>query len=280
MDIVTAAAAPEEPNQRAMTDTTESYAAKKAFFDRILTVYGRKPALEALRDIDLQCHRLHLAESNRQGGIVGELLAEAQRRSVPVSYHSREALARISKNGKQDQGVALDVLCPEFRNLDDYLAASDTLPRQRVLALDGITNPQNLGMILRSATAGNIDAVIWARKGNAALGPLVMKASAGTLYRAPMVICDDLAVALTRCRGQGFEILSLQAQAADSLFDYHPPGHAIYVLGNETSGVSREVADCAQRGLSIPMQRDVESLNVAVTAALIAYATACATSDQ
>ncbi len=255
-----------------MNESSGNYAAKKAFFNRVLTVYGRKPALEALRDPALQCHRLHLAQSNRQGGIVGELLAEAERRQLPVSYHSREALARISRNGKQDQGVALDILCPEFRGLEDYLAQCATLPRQRVLALDGITNPQNLGMILRSATAGNIDAVIWGRKGNAPLGPLVVKASAGTLYRAPLVVCEDLAEALVQCAAAGFEILSLQADASDSLFDYRPSGHAIYVLGNETDGVSAAVANCAQRSLSIPMQREVESLNVAVTAALIAYA--------
>jgi len=255
-----------------MTQSSPGYAAKKAFFDRVLTLYGRKPVLEALQDKTLQCHRLHLAESNRQGGIIGELLAAAQRRSVPVSYHSREALARLSKNGKQDQGVALDVLCPEFRGLDDYLAELASLPRQRILALDGITNPQNLGMILRSAAAGNIDAVLWARKGNAALGPLVVKASAGTLYRAPLVVCESLPEALQQCTALGCELLSLRADATDSLFSYQPASHAIYVLGNETSGVSRETEALAHRGLAIPMQRGVESLNVAITAALIAFA--------
>ncbi|MFV8817392.1 TrmH family RNA methyltransferase [Haliea sp. E17] len=255
-----------------MNESSDSYREKKAFFDRVLTIYGRKPVLEALRDADLQCHRLHLADSNRQGGIVGELLAEARRRNVPVSHHSRDELARISKNGKQDQGVALDILCPEFRGLDAYLAELPGLPRQRILALDGITNPQNLGMILRSAAAGAIDAVLWSRRGNAALGPLVIKASAGTVYKAPLVLCDALPQALEMCAGQGCEILSLRADAVESLFGYRPAGHAIYVLGNETSGVSAAVGKLASRGLGIPMQRGVESLNVAVTAALIAYA--------
>ena len=257
-----------------MSSDSTAYNTKKAFFDRVLTIYGRKPALEALQDTALQCHRLHLAESNRQGGIIGDLLALAEQRTLPVSFHSREALARISRNGKQDQGVALDILCPDFRTLADYLAALPALPRQRLLALDGITNPQNLGMILRSAAAGNIDAVLWSRKGNATLGPLVVKASAGILYRAPLVVCDDLPQALGELGANGCEILNLQADANDSLFDYRPPSHAVYVLGNETCGVTEKVAKLADRGLSIPMQRGVESLNVAVTAALIAYAEA------
>ncbi|TGD73577.1 RNA methyltransferase [Mangrovimicrobium sediminis] len=249
-----------------------SYADKKAFFERVLTVYGRKPALEALSDDSLDCHRLHLAQSNRSGGIIEQLLSTAQARGVPVSYHAREALARISKNGKQDQGVALDILCPAFRQLDDYLAALPSLPRQRILALDGITNPQNLGMILRSAAAGEIDAVLWSRRGNAALGPLVIKASSGTLYRAPLVFCQNLPEALAACRAAGIEVLTLRADAGRNLFGYRPATHAIYVLGNETSGVSKEVAAQADAGLAIPMGRGVESLNVAVTAALIAYA--------
>lgn len=247
------------------------YARKKAFFERILTVYGRKPALEALRDPQLQCHALHLASSNRKGGIITELMDAARQKNVPVQEHSREALSRISKNGKQDQGVALDILCPGFRSLQTYADALSELSPQRILALDGITNPQNLGMILRSAAAGRIDAVLWSRKGNAALGPLVIKASAGTLYRAPLVLCDSQASALRLLSAKGIQICSLEATAPQTLFEFTPDGHVAYVLGNETEGVSKEVAELADIALSIPMNNAVESLNVAVTASLIAY---------
>jgi 23S rRNA (guanosine2251-2'-O)-methyltransferase len=248
-----------------------SYAQKKAFFDRVLTVYGRKPALETLQDISLQCHTLHLADSNRESGIIAELLALAASRGVPVRRHSREQLARISKNGRQDQGVALDVLCPAFRRLDAYLQQLGDAAPQRLLALDGISNPQNLGMIVRSAAAGAIDGIIWSRKGNAALGPLVIKASAGTLYRAPLLLCATLPEALEDCRGAGLEVCTLEADAALSLFDYRPTGHCVFVLGNETSGVSGKVSGLADRALAIPMNNGVESLNVAVTASLIAF---------
>ena len=71
------------------------YLARKAFFDRVLTVYGRKAVLEALRDDKLQCHALHLADSNRGGGIVDEIRSLAQDREVPVHHHSRAELARM-----------------------------------------------------------------------------------------------------------------------------------------------------------------------------------------
>ncbi len=251
---------------------SEDYKRRRAFFDQMLTVYGRKAVLESLADERLQCYSLHLAHSNRPGGILAEITALAQRRNIPTREHSREELARISKNARQDQGVALDVLCPAFQDLDSYLAATTEERQQRLLALDGVTNPQNLGMIIRSATAGNIDGILWSRKGNAALGPLVIKASAGTVFRAPLVFCEQLAPALARCREQGFELCTLAANARQNLFDLEDAPRRIFVLGNETEGVSSAVARICDRELAIPMRNGVESLNVAVTAGLIAYA--------
>jgi len=247
------------------------YNEKKSFFDSVLTVYGRKPVLESLQDTSLVCHAVHLAHSNRDGDIVAEIRQRAQTLGVPIKLHSREELARISKNGKQDQGVAVDIICPSFRSLEDYLGATTGWPR-RLLALDGITNPQNLGMIIRSAAAGDIDGIILPRKGTAALGPLVIKASAGTLYRAPLLLCQALPEALRLCQERGAQVCTLEADAPRSLFHYKGQGFCVYVLGNETAGVSTQVRALADTALSIPMRNGVESLNVAVTASLIAFA--------
>ena len=82
-----------------MTDPSD-YQEKKSFFDRVLTVYSRKAVLETLQNSTLQCHALHLAQSNREAGIVAEIRQRAISLDIPVKQHSREALARISKNGK------------------------------------------------------------------------------------------------------------------------------------------------------------------------------------
>ena len=76
---------------------------------KTLTIYGRKPVLEALQDIRLSPSRLHLANSNKPGGIVGQIEELAKTRAVDIQVHRHQALSRISKNGKQDQGVALDL---------------------------------------------------------------------------------------------------------------------------------------------------------------------------
>lgn len=241
-------------------------------YRRVITVYGRKSVLEALRDPALDCSRLHLADSNRRGGIVGEILGAAQQLQLPVITHSRQALSRISRNGKQDQGVALDVRCPAMAELAQMLPGLAARPQARLLALDGVTNPQNVGMVLRSAVAAGIDGVLYADRGNPALGPLVIKASAGTVFRAPLLRCPTPVDGIAASADAGFTLYRLRAGATHSLFDTTLAAHALFVLGGESDGVSAAVAALPGEDLSIPMANGVESLNVAVSAALLCYA--------
>lgn len=240
---------------------------------KLLTVYGRKPVLEALLDPALDCRQLHMAQTNRHGGIVDQIIDAAEQRGCKKREHSRESLARISKNGKQDQGVALDIRCPDFDTV------ANILPRLadrhcRLLALDGITNPQNVGMIIRSAVAGGIDGIIYPHKGVAALGPLVIKASVGTVFKAPLLFCDTLVSALQQCLTAGGNVAVLTGNAQQSLFEYRAEAATVYVLGGETEGVSKAIMAMANAQLRIPMAGGVESLNVAVAASLISYAQA------
>ena len=251
-------------------DSKADYRRKKQFFNQMLTVYGRQATLEALQDAQLTCYRLHLADSNKPAPVLQRLLKLAADRGVEVCFHGKRELSRISRNGKQDQGVAADILCPGFRSVEDYLATAPE-PGERLLAVDSVTNPQNAGMLVRSAVAGGISGIIWPDTGNAALGPLAIKASAGTLYRAPLLRCDKLGPALRQFHDRGFRIYTLEANAPASLFDQRDASNTVYVLGNESKGVSEDARAQADGSLSIPMHNSVESLNVAVTAALIAY---------
>ena len=247
------------------------YQQKKAFFDKLLTIYGRKPVLEALQQKDLDIYKLHLASSNKSGGIVDNILRLAEQRDIPVAYHDKKALSRISRNGKQDQGIAADIQVASHVTLEEFIAQTSDKKAQRLLALDGVTNPQNLGMIIRSAAAGNIDGLLLPAKGCAALSPMVIKASAGTLFRAPIIHTDSLPVALTTLRQKEYQIATLSSHAKQSLFSTVFTEKMVFVLGNETDGVSEEVASVCTLSVKIPMNNGVESLNVAVTSALIAF---------
>lgn len=228
--------------------------------------------MEALQDNRLSASRLHLADSNRPGGIVGQIEDLAKMRAINIQIHSRQALSRISKNGKQDQGVALDLFCPEFDSLDNFIdLGMDSNKEFKAVLLDGVTNPQNVGMIIRSCCAAGVDAIFYPKRSVAALGPLVIKSSAGTLFNAPIIQCEDARLTAQSLQERGFDIAVLDSHAKTSFFDFKPTKPTVYVLGGETAGVDNRIKNAASISLRIPMSNNVESLNVAVTAALIAF---------
>lgn len=246
-----------------MNDSKE-YLNKKAKYEQMITLYGRHTVKEVLEDGSIAIKRLHLARSNKPDASIKKIMLLANERGIETIYHDKKSLSRISKNGKQDQGVAVDILSPTYQSTTEIAK----LERFRLIALDGIHNPQNLGMIIRSCAAGNVDGIILPKKNSAKISPLVAKASAGTLFKLPIYYCDTLAPVLANIQAQKY---LLSAKAKDSIYTLQKSDRTIFVLGNESQGVSKEVAKICDATLSIPLQRGVESLNVAITAALLAF---------
>jgi len=245
------------------------YSLRKSRFERCLTVYGRKAVLEALQAPGVHCERLHLARSNREAEILEDIISLARRQGAEIREHERSALAHISRNAREDQGVAADLRWSGYRQLDDLLLerpAADT----SLVAVDGITNPQNLGMLIRSVTAAGLG-ILLPREGNCEISPLVIKASTGTVFRATVLRCNSLGAALGQLREHGWRVAVLDARSGRSLFGALDARPRVFVLGGETSGASKETMEFADERLAVPMANGVESLNVAVTAALVAY---------
>jgi len=249
-----------------MNDSQE-YKDKKAYFEKIITLYGRNVIIEVLQDESIEVHKLHLASSNKTDGAVNTILSLAKKRDIAITYHEKNSLSRISKNAKQDQGVAIDIVSKTYLHGDKI----KELQTYRLIALDGIQNPQNLGMIIRSCAAGNIDGIILPKKNSAKISPLVVKASAGTLFKLPIYFCNTIQEILIQ--QQETKIYILSSHVKTTIYDIKESKKTIYVLGNENEGVSHEVTELCNDSVSIPMNRGVESLNVAVTAALIAFMT-------
>jgi 23S rRNA (guanosine2251-2'-O)-methyltransferase len=247
---------------------TQTYLQKKAFFDKVLTIYGRNSVLEALKDKTIKIYKLHLSSSNKSAKIIDDIISLAIQRDIEIAYHDKQVLSRISKNSKQDQGVALDIVLEHFINEDEFL---QKYKQYRVLALDSIHNPQNLGMIIRSATAGNIDAIIIPSKGTSAITPLVIKASVGTIFRMPIIKTSNLKKTLQKLQKNQAILYTLSSHASYSYKDETYTNKTVFILGNETTGVSKDIESISDKSIFIPMKRGVESLNVAVSASLISF---------
>jgi 23S rRNA (guanosine2251-2'-O)-methyltransferase len=237
--------------------------------DTFITIYGRKPVLEALDDEELRVDKVVLAEGLR-GEPVRAILAAARARGVPVRRASAHRVKVLAGNGRHDQGVLADVVAPRMAPVDEFLAGRDTAAPAAVLVLDAVTNPANVGMLLRTATAAGLDGVLLPRRGVPAIDPLVVKASAGIAFRAPVLRAATAAEGCAALRAAGFGLYGLDT-AGESLLDAELPPRVALVLGNETDGLSAGVRRECVGLLAIPMHGGVESLGVASAGAVAAF---------
>lgn len=235
--------------------------------ERFVTVYGRNPVIEVLDDYDLVVDKVVLADGVRGHG-VGEIIGLARDRGVPVERASAERVKKLAGNGRQDQGVFADVVAPRMRPLADAL---DDVSLRRVVLVDGVTTPANLGMILRTATAAGVDGIVVPRRGVASIDPMVVKASAGVAFRAPILKVGTAEEAAVALRSTGFHLVGLASDGPATLFEAEWPEHVAFVIGSETAEVGAEVADLVHTWVSIPMANGVESLNVSAAAAVVCF---------
>lgn len=237
------------------------------------------PVLEVLQDDSLRVDKLIVAD-NAQGESLDRILGLARRRGIPVRSAPPHRVKLLAGNGKQDQGVLADVVAPRMQTIGEFTdtvlnntGLNNTGPRGRcqVLVLDGVNNPQNVGMIIRTATAAGLAGVVLPRVGSPDIDPLVIKASAGVAFHASVIRCRTAAEAVEELGSVGFRVYGLSGEARTTLYAERLPDRAAFVLGNETTGIAEETAQWVDKWLSIPMTGGVESLNVATAAAVVSF---------
>ncbi|MFG2819365.1 TrmH family RNA methyltransferase [Kitasatospora sp. NPDC048365] len=240
--------------------------------DTFITVYGRMPVLEVLQDSALQVDKLVVAD-NARGDNLDRILRLADRRGVPIREASAHRVKVLAGNGKHDQGIIADVVAPRMAPLDEFLERTrNAKVRGRgILVLDGVNNPSNVGMILRTATAAGMTGVVLPRVGSPSIDPLVIKASAGVAFHAPILRCRTATEALEALHHAGYRIYGLSGEARTSLYGEQFPAKSAFVLGNETEGVSAAAEEWVDRSLHIPMAGGVESLNVSSAAGVLCF---------
>lgn len=240
--------------------------------DTFITVYGRMPVLEVLQDRSLTVDKVLVAEGSH-GESLDRIRALARQRGVAVRIATPHRVKVLAGNGKHDQGVLADVVAPRMELVEDFVQRPSSGPggSDVVLVLDGVSNPSNVGMILRTATAAGVAGVVLPRAGSPGVDPLVVKASAGVAYRAPILRSRTAADGVRTLRSAGWRILGLDADAPARLYETDLPAATAVVLGNETTGISPEVAELLDFRVTIPMIGGVESLNVSSAAAVVCF---------
>ncbi len=243
-----------------------------------LTIYGRNPVIEALQTAVMEPGSLKptkvFLDHQARGGQIEDILSLAYQLRIEIKRMSGLELSRISKNGAQDQGVALDILAPKYHALNNALELGLHEQDQPIFLFDGITTPANIGMLIRSLMASNVNAMVLPRKGCSEINPLVIKASSGLALNAPIWHHIDAVSAIKLLKEKGLRICGLSGLSALGKEAFYQKKHiqrSVWVLGNESTGISKEVEPLIDDWYYIDMFQNVESLNVAVAGAVVAF---------
>jgi 23S rRNA (guanosine2251-2'-O)-methyltransferase len=232
-------------------------------------VAGRNPVVECLR-AGVPASGLFVA----QGVDIDDRVTEAVQRSndhgISVLEVPRVELDRMT-GGAVHQGLALQVPPYDYAHPDDVLqAAQDTGLPPLLVALDGVTDPRNLGAVIRSAAAFGAHGVVVPQRRSAGLTAVAWRTSAGTAAKIPVARAVNLTRTLREYQKAGLMVVGLDADAdvtSDELELATEP--LVVVVGSEGRGLSRLVRETCDQTVSIPMQAGVESLNASVAAGVV-----------
>jgi len=241
---------------------------------------GRNPVLEALRAA-IPATALYVVTGDTSRGGTDERIAEsvqlAADRGLPLLEVGKAEFDRMS-NGALHQGIGLMVPPYDYAHPDDLLdIARDSGRPPLLVALDGITDPRNLGAIIRSAAAFDAHGVVVPERRSVGMTGSAWRTSAGAAARLQVARATNLARALGSYQDAGLQTVGLAADADMSIHDYDGFADPIaLVVGAEGAGLSRLVRERCDVVLSIPITKDTESLNVSVAAGIALFAAASA----
>lgn len=229
---------------------------------------GRNAILEVLksgRDIE----KIMVLKGNVEGTIK-RILAQAREKGIVVQEVARQKLDEISQT-KNHQGVIAIVSEHQYVEVEDILQiAKEKGEPPFVVLLDGITDPHNLGAILRSAECAGVHGIIIPKRKSVGLNATVGKTSAGALEYVPVARVTNLVKTMEFLKKEGLWIACADMKGLD-YFDSDMKGAIALVIGSEGGGVSRLVKETCDFTVSIPMYGQISSLNASVAAGLLMY---------
>ncbi|QZY28728.1 23S rRNA (guanosine(2251)-2'-O)-methyltransferase RlmB [Nocardioides coralli] len=241
-------------------------------------VAGRNAVVEVLR-AGIPVTGIYVAEGTDRDGRLREAFKLAADHGISLLEVTRTELDRLT-DGAVHQGLAARIPAYEYAHPDDLLArAADAGEEPLVVALDSVTDPRNLGAVVRSASGFGAHGVLVPERRAAGMTAAAWKTSAGAAARIPVAQAVNLTRQLKAYQEAGCMVVGLAADGDVSLPELTSPdglatGPLVLVVGAEGDGLSRLVAETCDQLVSIPMANQLESLNAGVAASVTLYAIA------
>ena len=227
-------------------------------------IFGRAPVLEALKN----SHPIDkiIIKSGPYAKSLIPVIDEAKKRNIVIQQADGARLDRMA-NGENHQGVIAMISAYSYVSVNDIISGKDDA---FVIICDKITDPHNLGAIIRTANCVGADGVIIPKRDSAGVNSVVMKTSAGAVEYTPVAKVTNLASTIDELKEQGFWITAADMDG-QSMYDIDFKGKIAIVVGSEGKGVSRLVREKCDFIAQIPMYGEINSLNASVAAAVLMY---------
>lgn len=227
-------------------------------------IYGVHPVLETIKAGKRRIDKIYVS---RSPAIERDLDALPEAAGIPIIRISADDMLSIT-GSSQHQGLAAAVGPFPYAELQDLLAQKAILSGL-ALILDEIQDPANLGSILRSAECLGAAAVVLTKDRTCAITPSAEKTAAGASAHIPVARVVNLARAIDQLKASGFWVYAADSKATESLYGTDLTGQVALVLGSEGKGIRRLVMEKCDAAVSIPLRGNIDSLNVAQTAAIL-----------
>lgn len=232
-------------------------------------IEGRNAVTEALKS-GRAINKIFLADGDTDKAL-GRLAAMAKDAGAVVVRIDRRKLNEMSLTGAH-QGIIASVAAHEYATVDDILSiAQERGEAPLIVICDELSDPHNLGAILRTAECAGAHGVIIPKRRSVGLTAIVGKASAGAIEYMPVARVSNIAAAIRDLKQRGVWVFGTAADADTALYQADLKGPAAIVIGNEGVGMSRIVAESCDFKVSIPMKGHISSLNASAAASILLY---------
>jgi len=268
--------ADERPNHKVYkmktaTEKREAARPKKRKTDEAEWVAGRNSVLELLK-ANVPIRTLYVAEGTERDERIREIFRLSADQHVSLLEIGRFELDKLT-NGAVHQGIAAKIDAYEYAHPDDLIkAANDIDEDPLIVMLDSVTDPRNLGAVIRSAAGFGAHGVVIPERRAAQMTAAAWKTSAGAAVRVPVARATNLTRQIKAYKDAGLTVIGLAADGDVSLPDLDvADGPLVVVIGSEGKGISRLVSENCDFLVSIPMASTLESLNAGVAASIALY---------
>lgn len=231
-------------------------------------IFGKNAVLESLKTGKRTINKILLQKGLHTDCKIEEILSLAKKNGIIFQFAPKEKFTQFKEHSYQ--GVVAYCAPIKYKSLDEFI---DHAPNNaKVVVLDGVEDPHNVGSIIRTAVCAGFDAVILPQRRSASINSTVEKSSAGAINHIDIIIVNSLSGAIETLKKNNYWVIVTEAKAKDNYFEVdYTNSNIVIVMGSEQTGISRTILKQADFSVKIPMFMNFDSLNVANAASIIIY---------